>query len=178
MTQPTAFRRKLPLNDWEGDDPVAPFKTCMDTSAAHAVSWATNGRMVRDGNVYRHSVHPHDPDGINLIQAAQEIHNVAGLGLVIKRHPPLAWVQMHLRDGRGLIIIGMYYTIPREYREQDGADFAHALWVSHIGSTGQVRLWDALNRRRSYGRWVPARVVWDFMASLGNDCGYVPLQPL
>jgi hypothetical protein len=179
MTQPTAFGRKLPRNDWEGNDPLAPFKTCMDTSAGRAVAWATNGRVDKDGNVYRHSIHPHATAGINLNDAAQEIRNVAGLALAIKRSWPLASVKAHLKAGRGLIIIGMYYAIPREYREQDRADFAHAMWVSHIGSTGQVRLWDPLNRRKTgYGRWVPASVIWDFMASLNNQCGYVPLQHL
>lgn len=180
MTQPTVFGRKLPLNDFEGDDKIAPYKTCMDTAAGRMVAWATNGRITKDGAVYRDSVHPHDPDGINLVQAGVEIHKVSGLDLVIKRGWPFANVKTHLRYGRGLIIVGWYGSIPRAYRHQAHGDFNHAMWVSHRStSTGNVRLWDPLNPdTHAYGRWVPAQVIWDFMATLANDCGYVPLEHL
>lgn len=181
MIQPYAFGRKLPRNDWEGDDPIANYKTCMDTAAGRAVAWATNGRIDKDGNTYRHAIHPHDPDGITLDQAADEIMAVAHLKLVVKRGAELPWVKSHLKTGGGLIIIGMYDTLPREYREQDAAHFTHALWVSHIGSTNKIRTWDALNRRAGYGRWIPAAAIYKFMYSIpGNagDVGYVPLQRL
>ena len=29
-----------------------------------------------------------------------------------------------------------------------------------------------------YGRWVPASIIWDFLASLGNQCGHIDLEPL
>lgn len=180
MAQPTVFGRKLPQNDWEGDDPVANWKTCMDTSAGRMVAWATNGRIDKDGNVYRHSVHPHDPDGINLVQAREEIKRVAGLDLVIKRGWPLNNVKTHLKYGRGLIIMGWYEAIPRQYRFQARANFNHAMWASHRSmASGNVRIWDPLNPAiHEYGKWIPAQIIWDFMATLHNDCGYVPLEPL
>jgi hypothetical protein len=179
VIQPKAFGRKLPRNDWEGDG-LAKWKTCMDHSAGRMVCWATNGRIDKDGAVYRDSIHPHELGGVNLEYAAREIHAVAGLDLVIKRNWPLASIKTHLRNGRGLIITGRYSEIPREYRHQAAADFAHAMWVSHMSAaTGNIRLWDALNPAvKEYGRWIPQRYIWDFMSSLNNDCGYVPLQPL
>jgi hypothetical protein len=179
MKQPTVNGRRLPLNDWEGDG-LAKWKTCMDHAAGRMVAFATNGRIDKDGAVYRDSIHPHALDGINLDAAAKEIHKVAGLDLVIKRNWPLASIKTHLRYGRGLILVGMYDAIPREYRHQASANFAHAMWASHMSrATGNVRVWDALNPDiHAYGRWIPAEHIWAFLASLDNQVGYVPLQPL
>lgn len=185
MIQPTAFGRRLPRNDWEGDDftPGAGghFVTCQDTAVGRAVAWATNGRVDRDGRVYRAAVRPADPDGITLAQAAAAVRQVTHdrLTLVIPdwthRH-----VATHLRYGRGLVVNGYYGALPRAYRHQARADFNHAMWVSHQSrATGNVRLWDPLNPdTTAYGRWVPAQVIWDFLESLGYTCAYVPLQPL
>ena len=180
MSAPRAFGRWLPRGDFEGDDRLANFKSCMDTAAGRMVAWATNGRIDKDGQVYRDSIHPHDPDGINLVQAAAEVHKVARLELVIKRNPSLAWVKTHLRYGRGLIVTGWYDAIPRAYRHQASAHFTHAMWVSHRSeSSGNVRTWDPLNPAiHEYGRWIPAEVIWAFMATLGRDCGYIPLEVL
>lgn len=184
MAQPTAFGRKLPRNDWEGDDftPGAggAFVTCSDTSAGRMVAWATNGRIDKDGRIYRAAVRPRDVDGLTLAQVARAIDAVAGLHLVVKQPWPLANVKTHLRYGRGLIVNGYYGSLPRAYRHQAAADFNHSMWVSHLSrTTGNARLYDPLNPdTTAYGRWVPAQVIWNFLASLDNTCAYVPLQPL
>ena len=181
MTQPTVRGRKLPLNDWEGDEPL-PIRnrTCMDVSAGRMLAFATNGAVTLDGKAIRAAVHPHDIDGITMDQASDAIFALTSRQIVQHHGWPLANVKTHLRYARGLIVIGMYSAIPRAYRHQAGADFAHAMWVSHSSAqSGNVRLWDPLNPDiHSYGRWVPASIIWDFLASLGNQCGHIDLEPL
>ena len=181
--QPTAFDRKLPRQDWEGDDftPGAGghYVTCMDTSVGRDVAYATNGKVDKDGRVYRASI-AYDPDGITLQQARSAVDAVAHRSFII----PVAWhdadVVRHLNKGMGLVITGAYDTIPREYRYQPKADFAHAMFASHrsMGS-GNVRVWDALNpNTNAYGRWYPLPVILAFIRSLGYAVGYVPLDIL
>lgn len=183
MSIPTVNGRKLPLNDWEGDDFVpgagTHFVTCMDTAAGRAVAFATNGRKDFDGKVYRRAVKPPDHDGINMTQAAQAVHDVAGVQLVQPHGWDRAHVQAWLRAGKGLIIIGRYDTLPRAYRHQATGAFNHAMFVSHISASGNARLYDPLNPdTHAYGRIVPASILWPFLDSLGYGVGYVPLQPL
>jgi hypothetical protein len=181
MIQPTVRGRKLPLNDWEGDDP-APVtnRTCMDSASGRMLAFATNGFVTLDGKTIRAAVHPHDTDGITMDQASAAIFALTARTIVQHHGWLIANVKTHLRYARGLIVIGMYSAIPREYRHQAGADFAHAMWVSHISAaSGNARLWDPLNPAiHEYGRWVPASVIWGFLDSLGNQCGYIPLEPL
>ena len=182
MIQPRVFGRKLPRNDFEGDDRTpgagGEYVTCMDTAAGRMVAWATNGRIDKDGRVYRAVLN--DPDGITLDQAAVAIKRVADLDLVQPRGWDLRHVKTHLRYGRGLIIDGWYSAVPRAYRHQAFADFTHAMWVSHMSAaTGNVRLWDPLNPDvHAYGRWVPGPVIWAFLETLHFTCGYVPLEAL
>ena len=181
--QPTVFGRLLPRNDFEGDDftPGAHghYVTCMDTSIGRDVAYATNGKTDKDGRVYRASI-AYDPDGITLQQAHSAVAAVAHLPFMI----PVGWrdanVTTHLRYGRGLVITGAYDTIPREYRYQASADFAHAMFATHLSkASGNVRVWDALNPDiHSYGRWYPLAVILAFVRSLGYAVGYVPLQEL
>lgn len=181
MSAPTVRGRKLPPNDWEGDDP-APVRnrTCMDTAAGRMLAYATNGAVTLDGKQIRAAVHPHDADGITMAQASQAIHSLTGREIVQHRGWPLAGIKTHLRYARGLIVIGMYGSVPRAYRHQAGADFAHAMWCSHLSaSSGSVRLWDPLNPDiHAYGRWVPAPIIWAFLETLDNQCGHIPLDPL
>jgi hypothetical protein len=176
---PTVLGRKLPLGDWEGDDPAA-FVTCTATSAGRAVAFATNGRIVKDGSVY-YAAAPHNVGGgQSLEQAWQAITTVAKLPLTI----PSGWqrkdVTTHLRYARGLIVQGRYSAIPRAYRYQAFADFDHAMWFSHMSSaTGNFRCWNPLNpRTHEYGEWYPAAVFWAFAESLNFSVAYVPLQSL
>jgi hypothetical protein len=180
MKQPTVFGRKLPRQDFEGDDrmPGGKYVTCQDTAAGRMVAWATNGRIDKDGRIYRAVLN--DPDGIRLDQAAVAIKRVARLDLVQPRGWKLANVKTHLRYGRGLIVNGDYGAIPRAYRHQAFAHFDHAMWVSHLSAaSGNVRLWDPLNPDiHAYGRWVPASVIWAFLETLDFACAYVALEPL
>ena len=184
MIPPTVRGRKLSLNDWEGDDFVSgaggKSVTCMDTAAGRMLAFAINGYVTLDGKTIRAAVHPHDVDGITMTQASLAIEALSGRGIVQHRGWPLANVKTHLRYARGLIVIGMYSAIPRAYRHQAYADFAHAMWVSHTSAaTGNARRWDPLNPAiHEYGRWVPASVIWGFLASLGNQCGFIQLEPL
>jgi hypothetical protein len=179
-----AFGRKLPRNDFEGDDftPGAGghYVTCTDTAAGRMVAWATNGRIDKDGKVYRAAAPGVPSGGLTLPQVAVAVHRVADLMLVIPSdwHWPdvLAW----LKKGGGLVIQGHYAAIPRAYRYQAFADFNHAMWASHYSPSSGVRDWDPLNPdTTAYGRWVPLSVIRDFTLSLGYvSVGYVPLQPL
>ena len=181
MSQPTVRGRKLPLQDWEGDDPLpVRNKTCMDSAAGRALAYATNGAVVLDGKQIRAAVIPRDTDGITMTQASQAIHSLTGREIVQHRDWSTAEIKTHLRYARGLIVIGMYSAIPREYRHQPAADFAHAMWVSHLSAqSGNVRVWDPLNPRiREYGAWIPLKVILDFLATLDNQCGYIPLETL
>ena len=178
--QPTVMGRKLPLNDFEGDDFPDAYKTCTATCAGRMVAFATNGRIVHDGTVYRAAA-PSQPDGgQTLEQAGQAIATVAKLPLLIPSGWHRADVTTHLRYARGLIVQGKYSAIPLAYRYQAFADFDHAMWFSHLSAqTGNFRGWDPLNpRTTAYGRWYPPAVFWAFIESLNFSVGYVPLQNL
>lgn len=182
MKQPTIRGRKLPRNDWEGDDftPGAggKFVTCLDTAVGRAVSYATNGRIDKDGRVFRAAIVPSDPDGITLMQAHDAVWKIARIQLITPK-----WldrkIKQHLVDARGLVILGKYNTIPRIYRYQPNANFDHAIWSSHYSEKVRgFRIWDPLNPDTTqYGRWIPERFIWDFIKSLNNLVAYVPLQP-
>jgi hypothetical protein len=190
MRRPTANGRLLPLNDWEGDDftPGAGGKwvTCMDTAWGRAVAFSTNGRIDKDGRWYRTYVNPPDPDGLTMLQGARAVAHATGLVPVV----PMGWnaakVGTQLRYARGLVIAGLYSTIPRAYRHQLRADFNHAMFVSHsagVRAPGSLvghfmRLYDPLNPdTHAYGRVVPMEILWPFLESLDYTVGYVPLQP-
>jgi len=185
MTQPTLRGRKLPLNDWEGDDftPGAGgrYVTCMDTAAGRAVAWATNGRLDKDGKVYRANVVPPDPNGVNFPQMAGALKRVnIHLDLVYRGGWTKAEVIAHLKAGKGLIATGQYDAIPRRYRYQGSGDFAHAIFISHMNQAGTaIREYDPLDPRTDlYGRHVPASILWPFLASGGWVAGFVPLHAL
>ena len=190
MIQPKVSGRLLPRNDWEGDDftPGAGghYVTCQDTATGRMVAYATNGKVDRDGRVYRAAVHPHDPDGVTLGPMVGAVRTVARLPLTIPSGWRWAQALGHLKAGRGLIIDGWYAEVPRAYRYQQGADFAHAMWASHYSPTSGVRVWDPLNPdTTAYGRWIPPSVVRTFVESLSRRMGtadlyvgFVPLQPL
>jgi hypothetical protein len=182
VKQPLAFGRKLPRNDWEGDDPpVLNFKSCTASAGGRQVAWSTNGRVDIDGARY-YVAAPHDPKtgGQTLTQLAIAINNVAHLQLVT----PGLWTPRdalnHLTAGGGLITQGYYGALPRAYRYQPGANFGHAGWASHYSPSSGVRWWDALNPdTTAYGRWIPWAVYKAFLVSLGAlYVGYVQLQPL
>jgi hypothetical protein len=184
MTQPLAFGRKLPHNDWEGDDRTpgagGAFVTCTDTAAGRAVAWATNGRTDLDGRTIRAMVYSNAVGGLTLPQAAGAVHRLTGLPLVV----PAAWVWAQclawLARGNGLVVTGHYAALPRAYRYQAFADFDHAMWASHYSPSSGVRVWDPLNPDTTgFGRWVPLPVFKAFTLSRGYIAvGYVPLQPL
>jgi hypothetical protein len=181
--------RKLPHQDWEGDDftPGAggAYVTCTDTAAGRMVAYATNGRIVKDGRVYRSAVRPPDPNGITLAQAQQAVRTVAKLPLVI---PAWDWYELlsHLRAKKGAVVQGWYSGIPRQYRFQLAADFGHAMWISHYSPAAGMRTWDPLDANTAHhGQWIPATHVRRFMEELSRRQGtarlftaYVPLQPL
>ena len=181
--------RKLPSQDWEGDDftPGAggKFVTCTDTSLGRDVSYATNGRIDKDGRIYRAAVFPHDQNGIDLTQAKQAAKVVANINLVL---PFWDWTDVlaHLKAKGGLIVQGWYSEIPRQYRYQLSSDFGHAMWVSHYSSTSGMRIWDPLDQNLTHhGQWVPAPYLRNFLEEfkrrLGTRnllVGYVPLQGL
>src|ERR1035437_4032809 len=179
MVQPTAFGRKIPRNDWEGDDftPGAggKFVTCGDTAAGRMVAWATNGRIDKDGRIYRASI-PRDVDGVTLVQLRAEVLAVAHLQLTIPSTGVMnkTSVTTHLRNGSGLIVNGLYSTIPRAYRYQLAAAFDHSMFVAFMDAAGMVRLHDPLNPdTNAYGRVVPASILWPFLASLHYAVAYV-----
>ena len=185
MAVPTFRRRRLLRNDWEGDDftPGAggAYVTCMDTAVGRMVAYATNGRVDKDGKVYRANVIPPDPNGVNFLQMESAIKRV-NPHLELEYHTgwTKAQITAWLKAGKGLVLVGKYDTIPRAYRYQASATFAHAMFVSHMNRQGTaVRLWDPLNPDTDgYGKHVPASIIWPFIASIGWYCGYVPLHPL
>jgi hypothetical protein len=189
MTTVLLAGRKLPAQDWEGDDftPGAggKFVTCTDTAAGRAIAYATNGRRVIDGRAIRAAIHPHDPDGATLEQVAQGVHSLTGLELVI----PYGWswpkVMAHLTSRLGLIVLVWYAAIPSSYRFQAFGGFGHAVWLSHLSSTSGMRDWDGLDRNETHhGSWVPASAIksgmeeWARRDGHGLRCAYVPLQHL
>jgi hypothetical protein len=190
MTTVLLNGRRLPHQDWEGDDytPGAGGKwvTCTDSSLGRDVAYATNGRIDKDGRIYRAAVHPHDPNGITLPQAQQACRAEADLPFVIPPDWHWAEVLAHLKARKGLVVQGWYSKIPRQYRFQLRCDFAHAMWISHYSTTAGMRVWDALDANTTHhGSWVPAHDVRAFMEELSRRmgvgslyCGYVPLQHL
>jgi hypothetical protein len=186
MNQPLALGRRLPRNDWEGDD-LTPgaggrFVTCVDTAVGRAVAWATNGRTDKDGKVYRHALVPYDPNFSNLAQHVQSVRAVARLPLIIPQRWAWADVTAWLTAGKGLVVVGRYDSLPRAYRYQKSGDFYHAVWCSHRSATSGIRVWDPLNPdTTAYGRWLPPAVVRAFVESASGayaEAAYVPLQPL
>jgi hypothetical protein len=189
MTTVLLNGRKLPHQDWEGDDftPGAggAYVTCTDTSCGRMVAYATNGRIDKDGRVYRAALRPPDPNGITLQQAQGAVRRVANLPLII---PAWDWYALlaHLRAKKGAVVQGWYSAIPRQYRFQAAANFAHAMWISHYSPTAGMRVWDALDANTTHhGSWVPARDIRRFMEELSRRenyprlfTAYVPLQPL
>ena len=164
MTQPKAFGRLLPANDFEGDDGHDSWVTCTATSAGRAVAWATNGRIVKDGSVFRDASPGAAPDGgQTLQQVAVGVANIA-----------------HLKVGGGVILAGRYDSLDRAYRYQKFGNFGHRIWCSHYSPTSGVRTWDPLNPDiHAWGRWIPLSVIKGFALSFGYvDAGYVPLQKL
>ena len=191
MKQPTVNGRLLPLNDWEGDDftPGAggAWVTCADTSWGRMVAFATNGRIDKDGRWYRARVDPPDPNGITLAQGARAVTDATGLPTFVPKDWNASKVGVQLRYGRGLVVAGIYDKIPRAYRHQLKANFAHAMFISHSAgyrAPGSLvghfmRLYDPLNPdTHAYGRIVPMDILWPFLESLHFTVGYVPLQPL
>lgn len=190
MTVVLLAGRKLPAQDWEGDD-FTPgsdghYVTCTDTATGRAVAYATNGRKDIDGRVYRAAVRPRDHDGINLPQARQAARDVAGVDLVI----PVGWqrdeVLTHLRARKGLIVQVWYSEIPRSYRFQANADFGHAMWVSHYTGTSGCRVWDPLDPNLTHhGQWMPFPYLANALERFRQEVSahsllvaYAPLQPL
>lgn len=190
MTTVLLDGRKLPPGDWEGDDftPGANghYVTCTDTSLGRDIAYATNGHIDKDGRIYRAAVTPHDPNGINLLQARDAALSVASVKLVIPQGWHWAEVMAHLRAKKGLICQGWYDQIPRMYRYQLAADFGHAMFVSHYSPTSGMRIWDALDPNTlHHGQWVPAIYLRNFLEKLQRRWGanalqvaYAPLQPL
>lgn len=180
MTQPLALGRKLPLNDWEGDDGHDSWVTCTATSAGRAVAWSTNGRLVKDGTVYR-DASASNPDGAQTLQqVAAAVATVAHLKLVIPTGWDWADVMAHLKVGGGVILAGRYDALPRAYRYQAFGGFGHRVWCSHYSATSGIRTWDPLNPDvHGWGRWIPLSVIKGFALSFGRiDAGYIPLQHL
>lgn len=190
MTTVLLAGRRLPHQDFEGDDFTlgagGKWVTCTDTSAGRMVAYATNGRIDKDGKIYRAAIHPHDSDGVTLTQAQQAVRTVANLPLVIP--PDWHWAALlsHLRLKKGAVVQGWYSKIPRQYRFQAPADFGHAMWISHYSPTAGMRVWDPLDANTAHhGSWIPATHVRAFMEELSRRNGvthlyaaYVPLQPL
>ena len=182
--------RKLPAQDFEGDDftPGAGGKwvTCTDTALGDMITFATNGRIVRDGKVYRAAVPGRDPDGITLPQAAIAAHAVANVTLVIPDDWRWAQVLAHLTAKKGLIVQGWYSKIPRAYRFQASAEFGHAMWISHFSPSSGMRVWDPLDANTTHhGQWTPATAIRASMEELARRngttslyCAYVALQHL
>lgn len=186
--------RKLPNQDWEGDDftPGAggQYVTCTDTAAGRDVAYATNGRKDIDGKVYRAHVKPRDPNGVSLPQARDAVKEVTGLTMKLAGHDLGLWTPDdaldHLRAKKGLVMQLWYAAIPRMYRYQLAADFGHAMWASHYSPTSGTRVWDPLDPNLSHhGQWIPWPFVRDAMLEWQRRCGtrtllvgYVPLQPL
>jgi hypothetical protein len=188
MTTVLIAGRKAPPQDWEGDDSTpgagGAYVTCTDTAVGRMVCYATNGRTCLDGRAYRAAVRPPDPNGITLPQAKQAVERLTNTTLVIP--PNWDWYDLlpHLRQKKGAVVQGWYSKIPRQYRFQNGSDFAHAMWISHYSPTAGMRVWDPLDANTAHhGSWVPATHIRAFMEELSRRmgvgslyCGYVPLQ--
>lgn len=190
MTTVLLAGRRLPHNDFEGDDftPGAHghWVTCTDSSVGRMLAYASNGRINLDGRRIRAAVRPPDPDGITLPQAKEAVERLTNTTLVIPGDWQWDEVMAHLKAKKGLVVQGWYSKIPSEYRYQAASDFAHALWISHHSSTAGCRTWDALDRNTTHhGQWIPASAIRRFMEELSRRnrteslyCAYVPLQHL
>lgn len=188
MTQPTVQGRKLPRNDWEGDDftPGAggQYVTCQDTASGRMLAYATNGRIDLDGKVIRAAILPKDSNGVSLEQVAGAIRRLTKPDRNLERHNMTLGAQRTwLRNFRGLVVDGYYGAIPRAFRYQAGADFFHAVFISHYSPTvlygkGGYRVWDPLNPDTTgYGRWYPRDAIEPFMQSLEGLVGVIALEP-
>lgn len=178
--------RRIPFTDWEGDDfvphaPTGKYVTCMDTATGRAVAFSTNGRVDKDGEVYRAAVHPPDPNGVNFDQMEKAVKVInPKLDLVHHTGWTKANVTPWLKAGKGLIVTGIYSSIPRMYRFQANGDFSHAMFITHFNKLGTLmRLFDPLDPRLDRrGRTVPTSILWPFLDDLSGNAGYVPLHPL
>lgn len=182
--------RKLPHNDFEGDDWIpgsgGKWVSCTDSATGRDLAWATNGRVNLDGKQIRAAVHPHDPDGINLMQAKQAVESLTSTTLIV----PTDWdwydVLRHLRLKNGLVVQGWYSELPRDDRFQARADFGHAMFIPYYLPTYGMKNYDPLDpNTRHHGSWVKAGAIRAFMEELasregskGLFCAYVPLQHL
>lgn len=182
MTQPSAYGRLIPPVDWEGDDftPGAGGKyvTCADTATGRMAYWATNSKVNVDGRQIRARISPRDPNGVTLAQAAQGLHSLTGLTLVIV-NMTLAQKLTWLRAGKGLVVNGYYDSVPRAYRFQAFADFNHTMFIDFISHDGtMVRKHDPLNPNiHAYGEVIPLADIKPFINSLPLwQIGYVPLR--
>lgn len=184
MIQPTGYGRKVPPTDWEGDDFTpgshGEYVTCCDTATGRMAYWATNGRTNVDGRQIRAHVSPPDPNGITMAQAAQGLHSLTGLTMLVvpmTLSQKIAW----LRAGRGLVVPGRYSAMPRAYRFQAAADFTHSIFLDFVGRDGRtLRKHDPLNpNTHTYGETMPLADAMAFIDSLPAwPVGYVPLQPI
>jgi hypothetical protein len=190
VTQPTAFGRKIPRNDFEGDDETpgagGHFVTCTDSALSRMVAWATNGRIDKDGKVYRAAVG--GSSGINLQTAAVAAQKVAGVTLFVPTPGEWDWgrVSSYLMAGNGLIAQGWYDRLPRALRFQDNADFGHAMFFCYRSKASGVRNFDPLNPDTTrHGVWIPAANARAFLEDRDGShpefhyrLGFVPMQPL
>jgi hypothetical protein len=190
MTTVLLVGRKLPHQDWEGDDftPGAGgrYVTCTDSSVGRDLCYASNGRLDFDGRQIRAAVRPPDPDGITLKQAKAAVERLTNTTLIIPGDWQWDEVRAHLRARKGAVVQLWYDQIPREDRFQKVANFGHAVFISHDSRTSGMRVWDALDpNTKHHGSWVSAYDIRKGMEKLAERqgvsslyIGYVPLQPL
>lgn len=184
MTQPTFGGRNLPPNDWEGDDftpgSFGAYVTCQDTAAGRMLYYATNGAVDLDGREIRAHISPFDPSGVSLRQVSAAIQSMTS------PVRSLGWGQWSFRSirswleqGKGLVVDGQYWQIPRGYREQANADFLHAVFIQRYSPSSGYRVWDPLNRDLAgYGKWIPASAIEPFITSLNGLVGWIALEEL
>lgn len=182
MTQPVYNGRLLPPNDWEGDDftpgAYGAYVTCQDTSAGRMLYWATNGDVDLDGQAIRAAIRPRDSDGVSVAQVSVAIQSITYPVRVLKWATlSLPDVRSWLRAGLGLVVDGYYGAIPRSYREQQRADFNHAVFIAYLEDS-LYRVWDPLNKLTGYGRFMPASAIEPFIRSLSGLCAWINLEPL
>lgn len=189
MTQPTLLGRRLPPNDWEGDDftpgAFGAYVTCQDTAAGRALYYATNGKVDFDGREIRARIQPFDSSGVSLRQVSLAIQSMTspvrslGWGLW-----SFATIRSWLAQAKGLVVDGQYWTVPAAYREQAGADFLHAMFISHYSPTlfsgrGGYRVWDPLNKDLAgYGKNYPRSAIEPFITSLDGLVGWLAPEEL
>jgi hypothetical protein len=183
MSQPTLNGRLLPPNDWEGDDATpgahGAYVTCQDTSAGRMLYYATNGEVDMTGQDIRAQIRPRDPDGVSLRQVSTAIASITNPPRILRTdNKPIAEMRNWLLAGLGLVVDGWYASIKRAWREQDNADFGHALWLAYLDPPN-YRVWDPLNKNLDgYGKLIPMQELEPFMRSFSGLCGYIPLEPL